>query len=151
MTKVDLVGEARVRGRMTVAPDKEAEGRAVITADYTFVHGVARAGGEETTRVIVRRVLQVDVADLARYRGTEGRLWIRDHASETSNDDCRRGDGLINPFFFGDRAPADRRGPRPVRPQHGRVPRRRPVPERCRRPYTRRPAPGVPGTGRSLA
>ncbi|MFI8210691.1 hypothetical protein [Streptomyces werraensis] len=102
MTKVDLVGEARVRGRMTVAPDKEAEGRAVITADYTFVHGVARAGGDETTRVIVRRVLQVDVADLARYRGTEGRLWIRDHASETSNDDCRRGDGLINPSFFGD-------------------------------------------------
>ncbi|MFF5606519.1 hypothetical protein ACFY65_09010 [Streptomyces cellulosae] len=98
--KVDLVGEVRVRGRMAVAPDKEAEGRAVITADYTFVYGVARAGGDETTRVIVRRVLRADAADLGRYQGTEGRLWIRDHASEIGNDDCRWGDGLITPSFF---------------------------------------------------
>ncbi|WP_225644797.1 hypothetical protein [Streptomyces werraensis] len=125
------------------------------------VYGVARAGGDETTRVIVRRVLQVDVADLARYRGTEGRLWIRDHASEMSNDDCRRGDGLINPSFFGDL----RTGPRgPAGPATRTTAARAcpatatrtsagssPVPERCRRPYTRRPAPGVPGAGRSLA
>ncbi|MET8895371.1 hypothetical protein [Streptomyces albogriseolus] len=100
--RVDPVGDVRVRGRMTVTPDEEAEGRAVITADYTFVYGVARAGGDETTRVIVRRVLQVDAVDPARHRGTEGRLWIRDLASETSNDDCREGDGLINPSFLSD-------------------------------------------------
>ncbi|MFI1957657.1 hypothetical protein ACH46L_17865 [Streptomyces althioticus] len=100
--EVDLVGDVRVRGRMTVAPDREAEGRAVITADYTFVYGVARVGGDETTRVIVRRELQVDAADPARYQGTEGRLWIRGLASETGNDDCREGDGLINPSFFSD-------------------------------------------------
>ncbi|MFC8441177.1 hypothetical protein ACFUJT_23800 [Streptomyces griseoincarnatus] len=100
--KVDLVGHVRVRGRMTVAPDTAAEGRALITADYTFVYGVARVGGDETTRVIVRRVLQVDAADPSRYQGTEGRLWIRDLASEIGNDDCREGDGLINPFFFSD-------------------------------------------------
>ncbi|MFE1259664.1 hypothetical protein ACFW5X_03975 [Streptomyces albogriseolus] len=100
--KTDLVGDVRVRGRMWVAPDEEAEGRAVITADYTFVYGVARAGGDETTRVIVRRVLQVDAADPSRHQGTEGRLWIRDLASEIGNDDCREGDGLINPSFFGD-------------------------------------------------
>ncbi|MGY1526934.1 hypothetical protein ACW69C_24740 [Streptomyces sp. MN3] len=100
--KVDLVGDVRVRGRMTVAPDTAAEGRALITADYTFVYGVARVGGDETTRVIVRRVLQVDAADPSRHRGTEGRLWIRDLASEIGNDDCREGDGLINPSFFSD-------------------------------------------------
>ncbi|MBJ6634306.1 hypothetical protein [Streptomyces sp. I5] len=100
--KVDLVGDVRVRGRMTVAPDTETEGRALITADYTFVYGVARAGGDETTRVIVRRVLQVDAADPSRHQGTEGRLWIRDLASEIGNDDCREGDGLINPSFFSD-------------------------------------------------
>ncbi|MFD0335360.1 hypothetical protein ACFQZ0_22995 [Streptomyces erythrogriseus] len=100
--KVDLVGHVRVRGRMTVAPDTAAEGRALITADYTFVYGVARVGGDETTRVIVRRVLQVDAADPSRYQGTEGRLWIRDLASEIGNDDCREGDGLINPSFFSD-------------------------------------------------
>ncbi|MQL65916.1 hypothetical protein F6Q10_25815 [Streptomyces vinaceus] len=100
--KVDLVGHVRVRGRMTVAPDTAAEGRALITADYTFVYGVARVGGDETTRVIVRRVLQVDAADPSRYQGTEGRLWIRDLASEIGNDDCRQGDGLINPSFFSD-------------------------------------------------
>ncbi|MFE7937717.1 hypothetical protein ACFU46_10190 [Streptomyces griseoincarnatus] len=100
--KVDMVGHVRVRGRMTVAPDTAAEGRALITADYTFVYGVARVGGDETTRVIVRRVLQVDAADPSRYQGTEGRLWIRDLASEIGNDDCREGDGLINPSFFSD-------------------------------------------------
>ncbi|MDH3037359.1 hypothetical protein [Streptomyces sp. TRM75561] len=100
--KVDLVGAVRVRGRMTVAPDTAAEGRALITADYTFVYGMARVGGDETTRVIVRRVLQVDAADPSRYQGTEGRLWIRDLASEIGNDDCREGDGLINPSFFSD-------------------------------------------------
>ncbi len=100
--EVDLVGDVRVRGRMTVAPDTAAEGRALITADYTFVYGVARVGGDETTRVIVRRVLQVDAADPSRYQGTEGRLWIRDLASEIGNDDCREGDGLINPSFFSD-------------------------------------------------
>ncbi len=100
--KVDLVGDVRVRGRMTVAPDTAAEGRALITADYTFVYGVARAGGDETTRVIVRRVLQADAADPSRHQGTEGRLWIRDLASEIGNDDCREGDGLINPSFFSD-------------------------------------------------
>ncbi|MEV5088724.1 hypothetical protein ACWEQ5_31200 [Streptomyces griseoincarnatus] len=100
--EVDLVGDVRVRGRMTVAPDTAAEGRALITADYTFVYGVARVGGDETTRVIVRRVLQVDAADTSRYQGTEGRLWIRDLASEIGNDDCREGDGLVNPSFFSD-------------------------------------------------
>ncbi|MEU0576982.1 hypothetical protein ABZ465_06685 [Streptomyces griseoincarnatus] len=102
LEKVDLVGDVRVRGRMTLAPDTAAEGRALITADYTFVYGVARAGGDEATRVIVRRVLQVAAVDPSRYQGTEGRLWIRDLASEIGNDDCREGDGLINPSFFSD-------------------------------------------------
>ncbi|MEW1603816.1 hypothetical protein [Streptomyces sp. NPDC093808] len=100
--KIDLVGEVRVRGRRTVAPGKEAEGRAVITADHTFVYGAARAGGDETTRVIVRRVLRVDAADPVRYQGTEGRLWIRDVRGETGDDDCQDGDGPINPSFLSD-------------------------------------------------
>ncbi|GAA2549838.1 MULTISPECIES: hypothetical protein [Streptomyces] len=109
--EVDLVGDVRVRGRMTVKPGRGAAGKAVIKADYTFVYAVARAGGgDEVTRAVVRRVVEVDVADLTRYQGTEGHLWILAVDGEISNDDCRDGDGVIRPQF-----PADlRTGPEPT-------------------------------------
>nr|WP_078509418.1 hypothetical protein [Streptomyces viridosporus] len=101
--EVDLVGDARVRGRMTVKPERGAAGKAVIEADYTFVYAVARAdGGDEVTRAVVRRVVEVSVADLTRYRGTEGHLWITAVDGEISNDDCRDGDGVIRPQFLAD-------------------------------------------------
>ncbi|WP_246101365.1 hypothetical protein [Streptomyces cyaneus] len=101
--KVELVGtEVRVRGRMTVEPGDNA-GQARIRADYTFVYPLAKAGGgSEVARTIVRRVVEVDVLDPARYQGTEGRIWVYDLDGEISNDNCRDGDGLIQPLFQAD-------------------------------------------------
>ncbi|MFE0249653.1 hypothetical protein [Streptomyces sp. NPDC059010] len=101
--EIELVGtEVKVRGRMTVEPGKE-RGRPLIRADYTFVYPVARAdGGDEVTRVIVRRVVEVAVFDPAEYRATEGRIWVREVSSEIGNDICRQGDGFIHPRFRAD-------------------------------------------------
>ncbi|MET9970465.1 hypothetical protein ABZZ80_32285 [Streptomyces sp. NPDC006356] len=101
--KVELVGtEVRVRGRMTVEPG-DATGQARIRADYTFVYPLAKAGGgSEVARTIVRRVVEVDVLDLARFQGTEGHIWVYDVNGEISNDNCRDGDGLIQPLFQAD-------------------------------------------------
>ncbi|NUP14975.1 MAG: hypothetical protein HOZ81_02500 [Streptomyces sp.] len=101
--EIELVGtEVKVRGRMTVASGRE-RGRPVIRADYTFVYPVARAdGGDEVTRAIVRRVIEVAVLDPAKYRATEGRLWVRELSSEIGNDLCRQGDGFIHPRFRAD-------------------------------------------------
>ncbi|MDC0765822.1 hypothetical protein [Streptomyces sp. HD] len=101
--EIELVGtEVKVRGRMTVEPDGE-RGRPLIRADYTFVYPVARGdGGDEVTRVIVRRVVEVAVADPAKYRTTDGRIWVRELSSEIGNDLCRQGDGFIHPRFRAD-------------------------------------------------
>jgi hypothetical protein len=108
--EVELVGDVRARGRTTVEGARGSAGRAVIKADYTFVYAVARAGGgDEVARAIVRRVVEVDVADPARYRGTEGHIWVRAVDGEISNDDCRDGDGVIRPQFLADRRTAPER------------------------------------------
>ncbi|MET9831271.1 hypothetical protein ABZ078_18660 [Streptomyces sp. NPDC006385] len=102
--EVELVGtEVKVRGRMTVEPDGDQEGRVLVRADYTFVYPVAKAGGgNEVTRTIVRRAVEVDVVDPAEYRATEGRVWLLDLSSEIGNDLCRKGDGFIHPRFQAD-------------------------------------------------
>ncbi|MFI6011530.1 hypothetical protein ACIBAG_22405 [Streptomyces sp. NPDC051243] len=101
--EIELVGtEVKVRGRMTVEPG-EGSGKALIRADYTFVYPVARAGGgQEVTRTIVRRAIEVEVVDPARYQATEGRIWLLDHSSQIGNDACRQGDGFIHPRFRAD-------------------------------------------------
>lgn len=88
---------------MTVEPGEGKGGRALIRADYTFVYPVARAGGgEEVTRTIVRRAVEVDVVDSVKYQATEGRIWLLDLSSEIGNDACRQGDGFIHPRFQAD-------------------------------------------------
>ncbi|MFI2375100.1 hypothetical protein ACH5AO_08545 [Streptomyces sp. NPDC018964] len=111
--EVELVGEVRVRGRMTVEAVKGTAGRALVKADYTFVYPMARVGGgDEVSRAIVRRTIEVDAVDPARFRADEGHIWITDVNGEISNDDCRDGDGVIRPQFL-----ADRRGrPEPTGP-----------------------------------
>ncbi|OSP42834.1 hypothetical protein B7767_13425, partial [Streptomyces sp. 13-12-16] len=111
--EVELVGEVRVRGRMTVEAVKGTAGRALIKADYTFVYPMARVGGgDEVSRAIVRRTIEVDAVDPARFQAGEGHIWITDVNGEISNDDCRDGDGVIRPQFL-----ADRRGrPEPTGP-----------------------------------
>ncbi|MFC8369374.1 hypothetical protein ACFUIT_15560 [Streptomyces sp. NPDC057239] len=99
--EVELAGDVRVRGRMTVEAVKGTAGKAVIKADYTFVYPMARVGGgDEVSRSIVRRSVEVEAVDPARFQAGEGHIWITDLNSEISNDDCREGDGLIRPGFF---------------------------------------------------
>ncbi|MFI5566065.1 hypothetical protein ACIA6T_01545 [Streptomyces sp. NPDC051740] len=102
--EVELAGDVRVRGRMTVEAVEGTAGKAVIKADYTFVYPMARVGGgDEVSRSIVRRSVEVEAVDPARFQAGEGHIWITDLNSEISNDDCREGDGLIRPGFFADR------------------------------------------------
>ncbi|GGW33204.1 hypothetical protein [Streptomyces griseoloalbus] len=111
--EVELVGDVRVRGHMTVEARRATAGKAVVKADYTFVYAVARAGGDdagdEVTRAVVRRSIEVEAVDPARFRAGEGHIWVAATDSEISNDDCREGDGVIRPQFFADR----RTGPEP--------------------------------------
>ncbi|MFD7686305.1 hypothetical protein [Streptomyces sp. NPDC059781] len=102
--EVELAGDVRVRGRMTVEAVEGTAGRAVIKADYTFVYPMARVGGgDEVSRAIVRRTVEVDAVDPARFQADEGHIWITDVNGEISNDDCREGDGFIRPQFLADR------------------------------------------------
>ncbi|QDI69479.1 hypothetical protein CD934_12785 [Streptomyces calvus] len=102
--EIEVVSEARVRGHMTVEAGDGRPGTAVIKADYTFVYPVARAGGgDEVTRTVVRRSIEVEAVDPARFRAAEGHIRIVSTRSEISNDDCRDGDGVIRPQFLADR------------------------------------------------
>ncbi|BFO14630.1 hypothetical protein SHKM778_10180 [Streptomyces sp. KM77-8] len=112
--EVELVGEVRVRGRMTVEAVKGTAGQAMIKADYTFVYPMARVGGgDEVSRAVVRRTVEVEAVDPARFQAAEGHIWITDVDGEISNDDCRDGDGVIRPQFFADR----HRSPEPTGPK----------------------------------
>lgn len=68
--KVRPAGDViKTRGRMTF--EKGTQGGVAVHADYTFVYPVVRADGPtEVTRTIVRRVLDVELADPARYEVT---------------------------------------------------------------------------------
>ncbi|MFI8302451.1 hypothetical protein ACIF80_03155 [Streptomyces sp. NPDC085927] len=102
--EVEPVGDVRVRGRLTFEPVRGTAGKVVVKADYTFVYAVAPAGGgDEVTRSIVRRMLEVDAADPARFQVTDGHIRPLAVESEIFNDDCRDGDGVIRPQFFTDR------------------------------------------------
>ncbi|WP_141665702.1 hypothetical protein [Streptomyces prasinus] len=103
--EVELMDDVRVRGRLTFEPVRGTAGKVVVRADYTFVYAVAPAGGgDEVTRSIVRRTLELDAADPARFRVTDGRVRLLVVKSEIFNDDCRNGDGVIRPRFFTDRS-----------------------------------------------
>ena len=96
---IRLVGDViKTRGRMTFAKGKQ-EGVAVH-ADYTFVYPVARTDGStEVTRTIVRRVLDVELLDPARYQATAGRLNIVEWARDVGNSTCGIHDGYFHPEF----------------------------------------------------
>ncbi|MEV5952846.1 hypothetical protein AB0M11_03520 [Streptomyces sp. NPDC051987] len=88
----------KVRGRITFAKGK-FEGVAVH-ADYTFVYPVVRAGGStEVTRTIVRRVIDVELPDPARYRVTPGRLTLLRYDEDAGNSSCGIKDGYLHPQF----------------------------------------------------
>ncbi|MFI6371836.1 hypothetical protein [Streptomyces sp. NPDC050546] len=101
----------KTRGRMTFA--KGSHAGVAVRADYTFVYPVMRADGStEVTRTIVRRVLDVELADPARYRATEGRLIVREYDEEVGNTACDVNDGYLHPEF----PSSEDKGPDPTGP-----------------------------------
>ncbi|QNP70696.1 hypothetical protein IAG44_15495 [Streptomyces roseirectus] len=107
----------KTRGRMTVGAGKD--GSAVVHADYTFVYPVVRAstptadGDAEATRTIVRRVLDVELSDPARYRVTPGTVFIARNDMTSGNSECDRYDGWFHPSFRSD----EPTGPTPSGPE----------------------------------
>ncbi|MEV3968996.1 hypothetical protein AB0K68_12740 [Streptomyces sp. NPDC050698] len=88
----------KTRGRMTVK--KGSHGGVAVRADYTFVYPVVRADGPpEVARTIVRRVLDVELADPARYQVTPGRVLLLNYDQEIGNSSCFVYDGYLHPAF----------------------------------------------------
>ncbi|MEU0070936.1 hypothetical protein ABZ027_15545 [Streptomyces sp. NPDC006332] len=96
---VRLVGDViKTRGRMTFK--KGDQGGVGVRADYTFVYPVVRADGSvEVTRTIVRRVLEVELLDPARYVTTPDRLVVVRHDRDVGNTACGIHDGFLHPRF----------------------------------------------------
>ncbi|MFI8894691.1 hypothetical protein [Streptomyces paradoxus] len=102
--EVRPVGDViKTRGRMTFK--KGTQGGVAVRADYTFVYPVVRADGPtEVTRTIVRRVLDVELADPARYEVTPGRLLLMNYDQEIGNSSCLVNDGYLHPEFSSNRS-----------------------------------------------
>ncbi|GAA2763517.1 hypothetical protein GCM10010103_25580 [Streptomyces paradoxus] len=102
--EVRPVGDViKTRGRMTF--EKGTQGGVAVRADYTFVYPVVRADGPtEVTRTIVRRVLDVELADPARYEVTPGRLLLMNYDQEIGNSSCFVNDGYLHPEFSSSRS-----------------------------------------------
>ncbi|WP_329335667.1 hypothetical protein OG866_17160 [Streptomyces sp. NBC_00663] len=97
--EVRLVGDVvKVRGRMTFKEGKHAS--VAVHADYTFVYPVVRTDGTtEVTRTIVRRVLDVEIPDPAKYRATAGKLTVLRRDESAGNSSCDVDDGYLHPEF----------------------------------------------------
>ncbi|MFD1663725.1 hypothetical protein ACFSL4_37595, partial [Streptomyces caeni] len=98
--EIRLVGDVvKTRGRMTFKAGDHAS--VIIHADYTFVYPVAPADKDSTevTRTIVRRVLDVEMADPRKIRATPGKLAIVQYADDIGNSACDVYDGYLHPEF----------------------------------------------------
>lgn len=98
--EIRLVGDVvKTRGRMTFKAGDHAS--VIIHADYTFVYPVAPADKDSTevTRTIVRRVLDVEMADPRKFRATPGKLAIVQYDDDIGNTACDVYDGYLHPEF----------------------------------------------------
>jgi hypothetical protein len=96
---VRLAGEViKTRGRMTF--EKGDQGGVAVHADYTFVYPLVRADGRtEVARTIVRRAVDVELVDPARYVATPGRLNVLRYDRDVGNTACEIHDGFLHPEF----------------------------------------------------
>ncbi|KOU64081.1 hypothetical protein ADK57_20265 [Streptomyces sp. MMG1533] len=96
---VRLVGDViKTRGRMTF--EKGDQEGVAVHADYTFVYPVVRTDGStEVTRTVVRRVLDVELLDPARYVATPDRLNVLHYDRDVGNTACEVHDGYLHPQF----------------------------------------------------
>lgn len=95
-----LAGDVvKTRGRMTFEAGKNAS--VVVHADYTFVYPLVRAdkGATEVARTIVRRVLDVELPDPAKYIVTPGKIAVLNYEQEIGNSACDIYDGFLHPQF----------------------------------------------------
>jgi len=92
----------KVRGSMSAKAGPH-HGIVLLTADYIFVYAVGPASGaaSEDTRVTVHRTVRFEVVDPADYESVAGKAWIDEYASSSSNIQCYRYDGYIEPGFDG--------------------------------------------------
>ncbi|WP_323186579.1 hypothetical protein [Streptomyces sp. NBC_00878] len=98
--EVRLVGDVvKTHGRTTFKAGRD--GALAIHADYTFVYPLAPADPEsiEVTRTIVRRVIDLELADPAKYEVTPGKLAITRFDQDLSNTACDVYDGFLHPEF----------------------------------------------------
>jgi len=111
--EVRLVGDViKLRGRMTFKAGEHAS--VAVHADYTFVYPVVRTDGTtEVTRTIVRRVLDVELPDPAKYQVTPGRLNVLRYDESAGNTTCDVHDGFLHPEFPTTAEPS---GPAPTGP-----------------------------------
>jgi len=97
--EVRLVGKVvKTRGRITFA--KDSSGGVTVHADYTFVYPLVRTDGStEVARTIVRRVIDTEILDPARYRVTPGLLTLTLNNADFGNSACDVYDGYLHPQF----------------------------------------------------
>lgn len=102
--EIKLVGDViKTRGRITFKAGEQSS--VAVHADYTFVYPVVRTGGsKEVTRTIVRRVLDIQMSDPARYKVTPGKITIRRYDRDIGNSACDVYDGYLHPGFTSDTA-----------------------------------------------
>ena len=92
----------KTRGRMTFEAGEQAS--VVVHADYTFVYPLVRAekGSTEVARTIVRRVLDIELTDPAKYRVIPGKIAVVRYDQEIGNSACDVYDGYLHPQFDSD-------------------------------------------------
>ncbi|MFF4798173.1 hypothetical protein ACFY1U_07145 [Streptomyces sp. NPDC001351] len=102
--QIRLVGDViKTRGRITFKAGEQSS--VAVHADYTFVYPVARTdGSKEVTRTIVRRILDIQMSDPARYKVTPGKITIRRYDRDVGNSACDVYDGYLHPGFASDTA-----------------------------------------------
>ena len=96
---VRLVGDVvKTRGRITF--EKSDRSGVLIHTDYTFVYPVVRTDGStQVARTIVRRVIDLELLDPARYQVTSGRLSVKHYDADFGNSTCDVYDGYFHPEF----------------------------------------------------
>ncbi|MFJ9245909.1 hypothetical protein [Streptomyces sp. NPDC101776] len=99
---IRLVGDVvKTRGRITFKTNSRSG--VEVHADYTFVYPLVRTDGStEVARTIVRRVIDLELLDPARYQVTPGRLNVVHYDSDFGNSACDVYDGYFHPEFTSD-------------------------------------------------
>ncbi|MER6286369.1 hypothetical protein [Streptomyces sviceus] len=121
--EVRPVGDVvKTRGRMTFKAGDHAS--VAVHADYTFVYPVVQTNGStEVTRTIIRRILDVEISDPAKYQVTPGKLTVVNWDQDINNSACEVYDGYLHPSF----SSAEPTGPDPTGPTSDPYDRSKPL------------------------